>query len=103
MTPQPKPLTGTELAVTLTAEQLRGLVREAVVDVLEQEGPNMRPRLLTRQQAAQALGISPSTLQKLQADGLPSVRIGESPRFELDRCLEWLRDRTRQREQQSDE
>jgi excisionase family DNA binding protein len=49
--------------------------------------------LLTRQQTAQALGCSLATLQKLVGDGCPSVRLGESPRFELARVLEWLRER----------
>jgi excisionase family DNA binding protein len=99
----PKPLAADALAVTLTAEQLRGLMREAVVDVLEQEGPTLCPVLLTRQQTAQALGCSLATLQKLVADGCPFVRLGESPRFELARVLEWLRERDCQREQQCDE
>lgn len=96
MTPEPKPLTGTELAVTLTAGQLRGLVREAVVDVLEQDAPTVRPVLLTRQQIAQALGCGVSTIEKLRTEGCPVVRLGDSPRFELARVLEWLRQRGQQ-------
>lgn len=80
-------------AFTLTAAQLETIVRRAVSDALEAERPAVpRPALLDRNGIAEALGCSASQVDKLRAKGMPSVRLGEVPRFELEPCLAWLRE-----------
>jgi hypothetical protein len=40
------------------------------------------------------LNISPAALDRLRTEpAFPELRIGDAPRFELDRVLEWLRAR----------
>jgi hypothetical protein len=50
------------------------------------------PRLLDRKGLAEVLSISPAALDRLRGEpSFPELRIGDAPRFELDRVLEWLR------------
>lgn len=51
------------------------------------------PALLDRAGLAGALDVSTKTLDRLRSEGLPELTIGDAPRFELERCLEWLRAR----------
>lgn len=79
-------------AVTLTRAELGALVEDAVTRAagalaLAAE----RPALLDRAALALALGCSGSLVDKLRRQGMPHVRLGDSPRFELERCLDWLR------------
>jgi hypothetical protein len=80
--------------VTVTAEELATLVRNAVADALAEHEPTSdRPALLDRVALARALGVSASTVDRLRSEGCPSIRIGDVPRFELDAVLAWLRER----------
>ena len=48
---------------------------------------------LTRQQLCAALGISESTVRRLELDGLPCTPIGvRSKRYDLAECRQWLRE-----------
>ena len=76
-------------AFTLTVGELGLLVREAVGVATEKVAP--APRLLDREALSLALSCSGSMVDKLRRGGMPFVRLGDSPRFELERCLEWLR------------
>ncbi len=78
-------------AVTLTRGELGGLVRQAVEAALEAERATRLPLLLDREGLASALGCSSSLVDKLRRRGMPSVRLGDSPRFELEACLGWIR------------
>jgi hypothetical protein len=51
------------------------------------------PALLDRKGLARALGVSPATIDRMRADGMPELRVCDAPRFELARALEWLRER----------
>ncbi len=84
--------TSTALVVTLTVEQLRELVRESVADLID-DFPASEPGLMDQAGLSRALKISVSTIHKLRAAGLPTIYVGESPRFVLDEVVGWLRAR----------
>jgi phage terminase Nu1 subunit (DNA packaging protein) len=47
---------------------------------------------LTRQQLCAALGVSESTIRRLEQDGLPFTPVGSrSKRYNLDECKRWLK------------
>ena len=49
---------------------------------------------LTRQQLCAALGVSESTIRRLERDGLPYTPIGaRTKRYDLAECKQWLRER----------
>jgi hypothetical protein len=78
-------------AVTLTRGELAGLVRSAVEAALEAAASARLPLLLDREGLASALGCSSSLVDKLRRRGMPTVTLGDSPRFELEACLGWIR------------
>lgn len=87
----PEPAGDAALVVTLTRGDLRSLLREELDRcVAEIEAP---PALITQGDLARHLGVSDRTVFELRKQGLPTVWICESPRFELATCLEWLRAR----------
>ena len=47
-------------------------------------------RLLTKAELAEALTISPSSVDRLRAKGLPTVHVGHRVAFDWDASLEWL-------------
>ena len=51
-------------------------------------------RLLKKNELAENLQVSVSTVNKLQADGLPLLKCKNAVRYEYDKVLDWLRDRT---------
>lgn len=77
-------------AVMMTRGELRELVRQELTEALGGEKA-VAPALLTREQFAGVLGCSPSYVDKLRRAGIPHLRLGDSPRFELEPCLAWLR------------
>jgi len=86
----------TKLAVIEPAE-LAALVRDAVVEVLaDAPRATVAPvALLDRKGLAEALAVSPAALDRLRSEpSFPELKIGDAPRFELDRVLEWLRSRS---------
>lgn len=79
--------------IVTTAEQMALIVREAVAEALEALGPAVGNRkLLNRVELARALTCSPTQVDKLRRAGLPHLRVGDSPRFDIDECIQWLRD-----------
>ncbi len=78
-------------AFTITRGELVELLRTIVEEALEAERVNRAPLLLDREGLALALGCSSSLVDKLRRQGMPTVRLGDSPRFELERCLGWIR------------
>lgn len=78
--------------VMMTRAELKALVREATEEaraMAERAAPVSV--LLDRNAIASALGCSATTVDALRKRGMPWVRLGESPRFELEDCLAWLR------------
>jgi hypothetical protein len=52
------------------------------------------PTLLTRGGLAQALSCSEKHIDRLRHEGMPELRVGDSPRFEIAEVLRWLRARS---------
>lgn len=71
---------------TIVAEVLRDELREALAMVSRER----LPALLTTEQVARELGVSTGTIRRLRQEGLPTVMVGESPRFQLDTVLSWF-------------
>jgi len=80
-------------ALRAQADALEALA-ESMRDLDKREEPE-RPEtvLLDRQRMARALDVSLPTLDRLRREGLPAVFIGDSPRFEIEAALAWLRNR----------
>ncbi len=68
---------------------------EALADAAESSPDDAQaptaPALLDRQALARALGVSLGTLDRLRREGLPTVRVCDSPRFLLSDVVDWLR------------
>lgn len=83
--------------VVLKTEQLSHIVASAVSEALAEAGLGgnggvTASRLLDRSELALALDCSPGFVDKLRRQGMPCVYLGSSPRFEVERCLDWLRE-----------
>lgn len=93
-TPQPTPPAANDIGagmVLISAERLADIVRTAVAEALEAQGPSGGRKLLSRVELARALSCSPTQVDKQRRAGLPHLRVGDSPRYDLDECIEWLR------------
>lgn len=77
--------------VMMTRAELKALVREAAEEARALAEATPASVLLDRNAIAAALGCSATTIDALRKRGMPWVRLGESPRFELEDCLSWLR------------
>ena len=86
------PTMASKPAFTLTEDELSGLVARAVGDALASTPP-LSARLLDRVQLAVALSCSAATVDKLRRQGMPCLYLGDSPRFEVEDCVAWLRSR----------
>ncbi|HTV24301.1 MAG TPA: hypothetical protein VMG12_36665 [Polyangiaceae bacterium] len=67
--------------VVLTADQLRQIVRDAIVEAFEAQKEDPPAQLLDRSGIARVLGLSTASIDKLRKRGLPSIRVGDVPRF----------------------
>jgi excisionase family DNA binding protein len=77
--------------VLLTPDELEKLIKSAVESALAEQSPVQHPALLTKSRLATELGCSVKNIERLIRDkGLPVVRVGESPRFDLDEVRAWL-------------
>jgi hypothetical protein len=74
--------------VMVTLEQLEKLVRRAVEDAIAAQQQDVSPRFLDRNGIAKALGIGLATVDRFRKLGM---HVGESPRFVLDECFEWMK------------
>jgi hypothetical protein len=79
--------------IDLDERELAALVGAVLDERLESLGTKPDARLLDRVHLAQALSVSEKTVVRLTAEGMPYVKLVEAKRYELDRCLEWLRAR----------
>lgn len=83
--------------VVIDPTELVGLVRDAVVEAIADvpRAASSLSALLDRKALATALDVSPAAVDRLRNEpNFPELRIGDAPRFELDRVLEWLRARS---------
>lgn len=78
------------------ADRLREILLPEIAEILR-EPAESAPALLDRRQLASKLSICLDTLDKLRKAGLPEIRVGDAPRFELNIVLEWLRQREEER------
>lgn len=77
--------------VTLTRAQLETLVQRAVGAALCLRGA-LEPALVGKQDLARQIGVSASQIDRLRKLGLPSVKVGESVRFEPAKVIAWLKE-----------
>lgn len=83
-------MTGTPVIV-VTPEQLAELLRGTIETALAEQRPEAAPVLLDRAGVAQRLSIGTTTVDRLRREGMPCVFIGDSPRFDLAECVDWIR------------
>jgi hypothetical protein len=76
--------------IITTAEQLQAIVAGAVAEALAQQAPVATRRLLDRHELARAFSCSASMVDELRRRGMPFLRVGESPRYDIDECIAWL-------------
>jgi hypothetical protein len=81
------------MVVQLTVARLREVVADCVLETLADHEPQQRPSLLDQAALAREFGCSTRTILTLRKEGLPTIMLGDSPRFELAVALEWLRAR----------
>lgn len=77
-------------------EQVAATLREELPTALSEAlaaMPSAGPGLVTREACARALSISVRSLDTLRAQGLPTVWVLESPRFDVAAVITWLRGR----------
>lgn len=75
------------------AEAVSERVLAQLADVIK---PQARPSLLSRQELAQELGCGVDLIDKMRKRGMPTVMLCDSPRFELDAVLAWMKSRRKQ-------
>jgi excisionase family DNA binding protein len=71
-------------------QRQREVIREALAELAMPAGG----ALLTVEEAAQLCRCSTRHIRRLRSEGLPVVLLGQSPRFERDALLAWLRVRS---------
>jgi hypothetical protein len=79
-----------DLIVTMTRGDLQALVGEAVANALAEYSPEQGPSLMTATELCERLRISMPTLRKLRGEGLPTLMVVESPRFDWSAVVTWL-------------
>lgn len=79
-----------ELLIDAIAERIGERVESRLA---ERDDSDLRPVVVDRRGLAVALGCSVDTIDRLRREGIPRVRVGDTERYEIDRVLEWLRDR----------
>lgn len=82
---------------TALAAVLAPMIREAVAEALAEHraGEPPKPELMQVADICAALSISRATLHRLRGEGMPELRVGDSPRFRLADCIGWLESRGR--------
>ncbi len=74
--------------IVVAPEALAELVHAAVSEAMADARP---PALVDRSELARQLGVSTRHVAELERRGLPVVRVGQAPRYELQAALGWLR------------
>ena len=74
----------------MTVSDLRALLLDAVRDVLEQQSTGETGELLTTEELAKLIKVSPDTARKWRRQGCPHVAVGErKSRWRLEEVLRW--------------
>jgi excisionase family DNA binding protein len=83
--------------VVMTADELRGLVSEAVELALTKCGPRDASDIMDADQCAALIQVHEKTLAKLiEGDGLPTLRpVGKHRRFSRRAVLAWMDERSK--------
>jgi excisionase family DNA binding protein len=81
-------------AWSLSEVEFREVQREIIRDALTELLPTVPTPLLTLEETAEFFRCSTRHIRRLRREGLPAVMLGESPRFERDAVLAWLRSRS---------
>ncbi len=91
----PQPGNDNSPIVMLTTAQLRALVTDAVIDALAEFRAGEQPEKATLggSELAKRIGVSRTKIHHLRHAGMPSLKVGDTYRFELKSCLAWLRER----------
>ena len=84
--------------MTTPADPLTLAIRAAVAaelaalrdELLEALGARSLPKLLNRSELGQWLGVSAPTIRKLESEGMPVVRLGETFRYDVTSVQGWL-------------
>ena len=85
-----------ELVLQLVEPAFRRWMREELIEFTA--GDHGAPSdLLTIEDAMREWQCSRSTIDTLRKEGLPTVVIGSSPRFQRGECLRWFSERARPR------
>jgi excisionase family DNA binding protein len=73
-----------------------GLATSIAATKLSLNGAVVFENLVTREQLAEMLVLSPSFISKLMSEGrLPYIKIGKSVRFRVSEVMTWLQKRSR--------
>lgn len=83
--------------IVTTREELEQFITAAVEKALAEQREDVTAALLDRASIARRLGVGTSTVDRLRREGMPVIWIGDSPRFEADACVAWLREHSQQR------
>lgn len=83
--------------IVTTREQLEEIIANAVEKALAEQREDVAPALLDRATIARRLGVGTSTVDRLRREGMPVIWIGDSPRFEANACVAWLREHSQQK------
>jgi len=86
-------LTNLQGALPNFVEGLVELIAARVVEQLQPANTAPAQLLLTKQELARSWSCSVSTIDRLRTEGLPTVLIGESPRFHAATATAWLQTR----------
>ena len=81
------------LALTLTVDELRELVRDVL---LEERTPALaeEPLLLTCSKLCRKLGVSRASVFRWRGEGMPSIKAGDEHRYVVAEVLAWLREKS---------
>jgi len=79
-----------ERLVDMTVSDLRALLLDTVRDVMEQQPTGKTGELLTTEELAKLIKVSPDTARKWRRLGCPHVSVGERKfRWRLEEVLRW--------------
>jgi hypothetical protein len=95
--PPSAPINAAELVQALLVIALVPVVRQAVAEALAQQSATAPPApapLVSRHELARALSVSLATVDRLDREGQPYVRIGDAKRYDVAAVMAWHRERT---------
>jgi hypothetical protein len=91
------PVDASRLLVTLTLAEFDERVARIVDERIAARSAERRsPTLLDRRGIAAAFDVGVDTIDKLRREGMPTIMVGDSPRFQFASCIAWLNARKRE-------